>query len=171
MSAGPLQTDAREFLEHLVRAWGPRIEAYARRMGSRADPEEVVAETFCRAAQNLAAIRARPRPELYLFAIARNLCRDAARRRRTTGDADAVERVACAEVPPGAALEQTEQRAALLAAIDALPEVEREIVVLRLSAALKFEEIAEVLHIPLGTALGRMHSAVKRLQGVMGVRV
>jgi DNA-directed RNA polymerase specialized sigma24 family protein len=39
---------------------------------------------------------------------------------------------------------------------------------LRLSAGLKFEVIAELLKIPLGTALSRMHAAVERLRTELG---
>ena len=49
-----------------------------------------------------------------------------------------------------------------------LPESLREIVVLRLASGLKFEEIAELLHIPLGTALSRMHAAIQRLREMLG---
>ena len=56
----------------------------------------------------------------------------------------------------------------MMEAIERLPEAQREIVVLRLTAELKFEEIAEMLAIPLGTALSRMNSALARLRKELG---
>ena len=69
---------------------------------------------------------------------------------------------------PAAAAEEDERRRALRAAVEALPEHLREIVVLRLSGELRFEDIAELLQIPLGTALSRMHAAVERLREMLG---
>ena len=45
-----------------------------------------------------------------------------------------------------------------------LPEAQREVVRLRMEAGLTFREIAERQGVPLGTALGRMHLAMKRLR-------
>ena len=61
-----------------------------------------------------------------------------------------------------------EERQRLLAALARLPQPQREVVVLRLSAELKFEEIAELLQIPLGTALSRMHAALRHLRKELG---
>jgi RNA polymerase sigma-70 factor (ECF subfamily) len=57
---------------------------------------------------------------------------------------------------------------ALKEAILGLPAGLREVVVLRLSTGLKFEEIANLLSIPLGTALSRMYAAIERLKTAMG---
>ena len=61
-----------------------------------------------------------------------------------------------------------EQSRFLRAAVAALPEKLREVVVLRLSTDLRFEEIADLLQIPLGTALSRMHAALQDLRKRLG---
>ncbi len=161
-----LAAEQRSRLESLLDEIGPRIVAYVRaKYGRLCDAEEVLAETFCRAAANMAAVERSEHAALYLFTIAKNLCRDRFRRQRPEVDAD--ERLIEQPAPasePSESVAGDEARVRLLAAVEQLPESFREVVVLRMSAGLKFEEIAELLHIPIGTALSRMHSALQRLR-------
>lgn len=165
----PSPTD-RELLEQLAESMAPRLLAYVRRVyGNLHDAEDIVAETFARAAANVDAIRASDRPDLYLLTVARNLCRDRFRRKQPdTASSDAIGFVADARPSAAEASGREEQLAALRAAVQELPESLREVVVLRLSTDMRFEEIAELLHIPLGTALSRMHNAVQRLREQVG---
>ena len=165
----PLTPDDRGLLDRLVRACGPRLLAYVRHVyRSRVDAEEVVAETFCRAAARIETLKSCRRPDLYLLTIARNRCRDRFRRPPEQNVADAVlDRPTTGADPHGQAI-FAETRAALLAAVAELPESQREILALRLSTDLKFEEIAELLNVPLGTVLSRMHAAVERLRTMFG---
>lgn len=55
----------------------------------------------------------------------------------------------------------------LLAAIEQLPENQRQVLLLRYYSDLKFVEIAEMLGCPLNTALGRMHKAMLKLKQLM----
>ena len=48
-----------------------------------------------------------------------------------------------------------------------LSEAEREIILLRHFSGLSFREIAEVLSVPLGTALARAHRALNRMRDAM----
>ena len=170
-SRGALDDDERSVLDGLIRGLGPRLLAYVRRVHAHPhDAEDIVSESFCRAAGNMAALRASSRPDLYLLTIARNLCRDRYRRRRP--ETPATEQLASQAgtiAGPDDLAVRDEQKRALQDAVTALPEPLREIVVLRLSVGLKFEEIAELLHVPLGTALSRMHTAVARLRKTLDV--
>jgi RNA polymerase sigma-70 factor, ECF subfamily len=165
---GGLTSADREVLDGLVRDFGPRLLAYIRRVWGDRDAEDVLAEAFCRAAANMSVLRATARQDLYLLTIARNLCRDAWRRRRPTPTANEyLASYADGSAQPSESLGQTEQVDALRAAVSALPDKMREIVVLRLSGGLTFEEIAALLEIPLGTALSRMHAALDRLRNML----
>lgn len=64
-------------------------------------------------------------------------------------------------------LENLEQDQQLRVAIEALPEAQRQVLLLRYYGNLKFTEIARLLGCPLNTALGRMHKAVNRLRALM----
>ena len=55
----------------------------------------------------------------------------------------------------------------MLAAIEKLPENQRQVLMLRFYSEMKFTEIAEMLGCPLNTALGRMHKAMLRLKELM----
>lgn len=168
---GRLTPDERRWLDEIVRDHAPRLAAYVGRVYARpTETEDIVAETFCRAALNIAQLRASPRVDLYLLTIARNLCRDHFRRPPPPPIAD--ERLAqnpdSRSVPAlGVALER-ERAQALRDAVTALPQHLREVVVLRLSTNLKFEDIAALLQLPLGTTLSRMHAAVERLRVALG---
>jgi RNA polymerase sigma-70 factor (ECF subfamily) len=52
-------------------------------------------------------------------------------------------------------------------AVAGLPEVQREVFLMRVQADLSFSEIAETLKIPLNTALGRMHDAMTKLKRLL----
>lgn len=156
----------RDFLAEHVHTHGPRLLAYARRMlGNTHDAEDVVADAFCRAADNLDSLRATDRPDLYLLTTVRNLCRDRFRRQKpVVSVGEMMAELPGMHVDGPVDADADEQKRRLRTAVDQLPEHLREVVVLRLATDLRFEEISELLHIPLGTALSRMHSAVKWLR-------
>ena len=161
----PLADDERDLLHRLVRECGPRLLGYVRRtFGTRIDAEDIVAESFCRAAANIETLRRCERHDLYLLTIARNLCRDHYRRRSTFDSEERLRDQPARVAEPEEAASHRERRQALLKAVSDLPEAQREVVTLRLSGTLKFEEIATLLGVPLGTVLSRMHSAVQRLK-------
>lgn len=65
------------------------------------------------------------------------------------------------------ASEHQEQIDQLRDAIDALPADQRQMVQLRLADELSFAEIAEQLHLPLGTVLSRMRLALEKLRKIL----
>lgn len=161
-----LDDDERAMLEALLREAGPRVAAYVRRAyGHVVDVEEVVAETFARAAARIESLRTCGRQDLYLIKIARNLCLDGFRRHKPeSASQEFISSRPSALPPPGLQAERAEREQMVRDAVARLPEPQREIVVLRTSAGLKFEEIAKLLDIPIGTALSRMHAALGRLR-------
>src|SRR5256886_17122052 len=53
-------------------------------------------------------------------------------------------------------------------ALDALPEHHRAIIMLSDLEGLSYREIAEVLNIPMGTVMSRLHNARRRLRDALG---
>lgn len=53
-------------------------------------------------------------------------------------------------------------------AVRTLPPNQREVVMMRVEGELSFREIAEILGVPLGTALTWMHVATRRLRELLG---
>lgn len=165
----PLNPLERALLDALVRDVGPRLYAYVKRaFGRRVEADEIVAETFCRAAASIDRLRGHERQDMYLLTIARNLCRDRLRRPPPAALDEFRTDASARGSEPLAELIGQERLDALQRALAALPDSQREIVALRMSAGLQFEQIAELLQIPLGTALSRMHAAVQRLRDELG---
>lgn len=69
---------------------------------------------------------------------------------------------------PDEQLARREADARLLDALAALSDAEREIILLRHYSGLPFRQIAEMLDIPLGTALSRAHRALSHLRRLLG---
>jgi len=115
----------------LVSAKLPRILALARRMlGDAAEAEDIAQETFLRAWRQ--AARWRPgaaRFDTWLHTVALNLCRDRMRRRRETAMPDVPE-VPDPAPPADAVLDETAQARTVQDAIAALPERQREALIL-----------------------------------------
>jgi RNA polymerase sigma-70 factor (ECF subfamily) len=149
--------------ETLVTSYQHRVFSVALRMlGSRAEAEEIAQETFLRAHRALGEFRGEARLGTWLYAIASRLCLNrlaSAPRRHEQSDEAAVLRHAAESADAGAVLEQRERAAALHDAIAALPEERRVVVVLRDLEGLDYEEIAEVLGLPLNTVRTRLHRA------------
>jgi RNA polymerase sigma-70 factor, ECF subfamily len=64
-------------------------------------------------------------------------------------------------------LEGAEAEISLRAAIELLPENQRQVLLMRYYGNLKFVEIAQMLGCPLNTALGRMHKAMIHLRKLL----
>jgi len=65
---------------------------------------------------------------------------------------------------PASDLNRREIRSAVQKAVEALPEGEREVLLLSEYSGFKYAEISEILGIPVGTVKSRMFSAVQRLK-------
>jgi RNA polymerase sigma-70 factor (ECF subfamily) len=105
----------------------------------------------------------------WLYRIATNKAHDNWRSRGREKKVKEGLRLVTEELAPDAGhrLEGAEAEAKLRAAIQLLPESQKEILLLRYYGNLKFVEIAEMLGCPLNTALGRMHKAVIRLRQLL----
>ena len=144
-------------LERLYREMGPALLGYFRRQPALAGTaEDLLQDTFVRALKRIDRLQTAVSQRAYLFGIARHVGIDALRQLR------AVE-VLPADAP---AMTQTtdERLEPMRQAISKLPEAQREALLLKLQQELSYEEIAEVLAIPVGTVRSRLHYAVLHLR-------
>lgn len=165
-------------LAELVERYGGRVFGLLHRLTGAPDAaEDLMQETFLRVVRTIGQYEHVGKFESWLFRIAANLARDRARRLKRhpeigplAGVAESPQRgePAAGSGEPSAAVEQREAGARLSIALSQLSDAEREIIVLRHYSALSFREIADVLKIPLGTALARAHRALQRLRELMG---
>lgn len=168
-----------------VAAFEPLVEKYRQRVYRLAynvlrDSEEawdVAQETFIRAWQALPAFRGQSAFYTWLFRIVMNVATDRARQRAARGRAFGTERVSEEEwertMPaegerPDQAAARGQDRERIMGALAALPEHHRAIIMLSDLEGLSYREIAQVLDIPMGTVMSRLHNARKRLRDKLG---
>jgi RNA polymerase sigma-70 factor, ECF subfamily len=153
--------ERRDRLRGLYDEHSPALLRYLRRLTGRSETaEDLLQDTFVQALMGLDRLEMAASPRAWLFAIARHLGINAVNRRRNLLPlADDV----AATVSPA-----DPRRQDMREAIAALPEKPRETLELRLGNALSYEEIAQVLGLPIGTVRSRLHAAVKALRQSLG---
>ena len=169
-------------------AFEPLVEKYRQRvwrlafqvLRDREEAWDVAQEAFVRAYQALGTFRGDSAFYTWLFRIAMNLSQDRVRQRAARGRAFGTERVpdeewerTLAEDPrgpeaPDVSAQRAEKRERIMAALARLPENYRAIIMLSDLEGLSYREIAEVLRIPMGTVMSRLHNARKRLRALLG---
>jgi RNA polymerase sigma-70 factor, ECF subfamily len=70
--------------------------------------------------------------------------------------------------PPEDDLDRRELYCAIMKALAQLPDEQRMVFVLSEIEELKYNEIAEIMEVPLGTVKSRMHTAIGKLQELLG---
>ena len=167
-------------LETLYELYCRRVFGLLYRLtGSRDVAEDLLQATFLRVVRVLPDYEHSGRFEAWLFRIAANLVRDRARKRSRHQKAmerefprRADEQRSNAATPqpvrPDEELDRQESAQRLQVCLADLSEMEREIILLRHYSELSFREIAEMLDIPLGTALSRAHRALARMRRQLG---
>jgi len=166
-------------------AFEPLVEKYRQRAYRLAynvlrDPEEawdVAQDAFIRAFQALPSFRGDSAFYTWLFRIVMNVARDRARQHAARGRAFGTERVDEKDwdrilvdqgTAPDANATQVEEREKIRRALATLSEPHRAIIMLSDLEGLSYREIAEVLNIPMGTVMSRLHNARRRLRDALG---
>jgi RNA polymerase sigma-70 factor, ECF subfamily len=138
------------------------------RLGSRADADDALQETFVRLARTRQTLAIVENLVAYVFTIARHeAIRLVERREREVRMRDALSSEALFQPAAGdwvEGIETAEWAAASLARLS--PEL-REVVELKIYAELTFREISEVTGLPQGTVATRYRSALEKLRGQM----
>ena len=137
-----------------------------RRLRDRGRAEVAVQETFTSIWRSAASYRPERGPAApWLYAVARNAIVD--RLRARTEPAAEVPETASPEAGPLERAESSYVSWRVHRALEELPEKEREVVELAYWSGLSQSEVADYLHIPLGTVKTRTRSALARLATVL----
>lgn len=128
-------------------------------LGDSDRARDATQETAVRFLQRLATWRGDGSLKTWSFGIALNVVREM----RRTRQVDEETRVAD-ETSPAIELEQREAHDALRAALDDLPERQREAVLLRFFEELTTEETAGVMNCAIGTVKATVHQALRTLR-------
>jgi RNA polymerase sigma-70 factor, ECF subfamily len=175
--------DRQAFAELVRRHHRPMYNFVLRQLREVSVAEELTQEVFLRVVQNAGEFKHEARFSTWLYTIARNLCIDQVRRRshRRHASLDAARPGSRDDAPalgdtvadlhPRASVERStassEVRDSIVRAVDALPEDQREVFLMREIANLPFRDIAEITGTPENTVKSRMRYALDRLRDAL----
>lgn len=156
----------------LVRRYQDRVFGLTFRMlGDRSEAEDVAQEVFVTVFKSIDGFRGDSKLGTWLFRVTANHCKNrlkylgrrarGAQREYTEGDhgADAAPRTAATLAGPEAETRGREMEGIVQRALAALPDDQRELVVLRDIEDLTYEEIQQVTGLAAGTVKSRLHRA------------
>jgi RNA polymerase sigma-70 factor (ECF subfamily) len=154
--------------EELVRRYQRPISAYVYRMvGNYESALDLTQEIFIKVYNSLKRYRSEFKFSTWIYKIAHNAAVDHLRRSSTReqslvagteGDTFDLP-IESASLTPEQESEQRERRVEIEAVVRSLPANYRELIILRHSQDLSYEEIVEVTNLPLGTVKNRLFRA------------
>jgi RNA polymerase sigma-70 factor, ECF subfamily len=154
--------------EELVRRYQRPISAYVYRMvGNYESALDLTQEIFIKVYSSLNRYRSEFKFSTWIYKIAHNAAVDHLRRTTTreqslvagTEDDQFDLPIECGRMSPEQESEQRERRGEIETVVRALPSNYRELIILRHSQDLSYEEIVEVTGLPLGTVKNRLFRA------------
>ncbi len=169
-----------EALKGRSAAFGQLVQKYQDRLyntmvhvaGSAEDARDVVQDAFVQAFLKLETFQRNSAFYTWLYRIAFNLAASRGRRKRPVLSVERI-RESVGHEPietragPNEQMEQEERRAQVQQAIAALSDEHRTILVLREMDGCCYEEIAEMLGLPVGTVRSRLHRARLQLRDML----
>ena len=151
--------------EALVRQWQQPVARFLARLAAETDQvADLCQEVFLRVYLARDRYQETGAFSTWLYRIALNVARDAARRRRRQPARLTDPELAGAAESAGQVSARREIADAVASAIAGLPQPMREVVVLRHYEGMRFEEIARLTRIPASTLKSRFAAALARLR-------
>jgi RNA polymerase sigma factor (sigma-70 family) len=146
----------------------PLVNFFAR-MGASSDCEDLVQETFVRLYRYRRRYKPAARFTTFLYHLARNVWADRGRK------IVRLERLAAefqneVEIAGQRSPERSGEAVDIEAALDRLSPKLREVIVLNIYQGLRYQEVADVLEIPLGTVKSRISLALAGLKEILHER-
>lgn len=160
----------------LVRRYQDRLyNTVYRLVGNHEDAQDTLQEAFLNAYQSLRSFKGDSRFFTWIYRIAINAAISLKRKRKNAVSIDAglVDGIPfdpvdeSAGIEPERAIEQAEEEQILQDALDRLSDDHRAVLVMKEIEGFKYEDIAEVLRIPIGTVRSRLHRARVELREVL----
>jgi RNA polymerase sigma-70 factor (ECF subfamily) len=159
------------FTEDLV-ALLPRLRRFALSLARRGDlADDLVQVTAERALAARDRFDPATRMDSWCFRILRNAWLDGIRRDRSRGTAvDIADAPEAGEVDGVAITESRLMLQSVMAAMDRLPEEQREVLMLVCVEEMSYKEAAVILGVPLGTVMSRLSRGRLALAAAMGIK-
>ena len=155
------------FGELVLRHQDRLFNSVARILDNPEDAADAVQDAFINAYVSLGSFKGDAEFFTWLYRIAFNTAVSLKRRRKQLVSLDGARDGEAAIDPaddspesrPGAALQRSEEEAVLQSALNRLSADHRTVLVLKDIDGLKYEEIAEIMGVPVGTVRSRIHRA------------
>ena len=165
-----------DVLDALIEQYQHRLLRYLAHMtGNRATAEDLFQETWIRVLEKGHQYDGKSRFATWLMTIAHNIAIDHLRKRNPASLEEIRDREDAAPFKPVATgpspfehAAAREEKVRIQAALDELPAIFREVLVLRFQEQMKLEEIAKLVGIPLATAKTRLYRGVMALRPTLG---
>lgn len=159
-------SDASEEMEEIISAYYEQIYKFCYwKIQNSDEAQDITQDTFIRfldAAQTYSDIK---RPKALLYTIANNLCRNWVKKARSVS-LDSLESQELYTTDDFA--EKLIQKIYLSSAVSALPESQKEVLLLRYGQDMKVGEVAEILGLSRFQVMYRIRSALKQLNKNLG---
>jgi RNA polymerase sigma-70 factor (ECF subfamily) len=155
-------------LEILYRRYRePLYDFFSRLTGNRVASEDLVQDVFVRILKYRGTYQETNRFVTWLYQIGRNARSDYLRKQSSTVTEDyPSEEPAADSATPGRQLEESEERALLQCALMRMSESNRELLILARYQEMKYQDIADVYGISLGSVKTRIYRATNELREV-----
>jgi RNA polymerase sigma-70 factor (ECF subfamily) len=161
----PMAAPGKQFEQRLLELQQPLYQFGLILCGSTQEAMDLVQEAFLKALRSRRSFVAGTSLKAWVMRILRNTFLDQRRRRKyEPRPSDSVDEAAAAPSRTGAASEDVRH------ALQRLDPDHRALVVLCDLHGFKYREIAELLDIPIGTCMSRLHRARRRLRELMGAQ-
>ncbi len=162
-------------LESLYERYKGRLMTYLYyNLFDRAKAEDILQETFIRVFRHAGSFKKGKSFAVWLYSIAKNLCRDEWRSRRRHRDVKLAlpldklpHPTAGSSGSPSAKASGREFTERLLSELGELAPEQREAITLHLLSSMKYREIAQIVGCPVGTVQSRIHAGMKILRARM----
>jgi RNA polymerase sigma-70 factor (ECF subfamily) len=170
------QAGSQAAFTEIVRRYQDRVHWLVRRMVSGPDDEDLTQEVFLRAYQAMPGLRSGATLRAWLFRIAHNLCVTELKKRGRRGEHVSLdeegEESLHRELPQDVGriereAERREFEREVRGLLAKLPAAYREVLTLYYTDEATYEEIAEILAVPLGTVKTHLHRARLRLRALV----
>ncbi len=151
--------------------WAGRVRgAIHRVVGDSEDVRDLSQEVFLKVYRGLGTFKQEARFSSWLYQIALNACRDRLRRRRRRLQVrlddleEGTPALASSSAGPLDMVVSGDLRRAVARAVAALPDEQREVIVLKEYQGMTFVEVAEALGLPVSTVKTRLYRGLHQLR-------
>jgi len=147
---------------------GRAIASASLLLGNHHDALDASQDAFVRAWRGIRRLQEAARFRAWYSAILRNVCLSRLRRCRRETVAYADRLTVSDDGDPSVLVERDEQGRRLWAEMRRLPVPQRDILLMSHLHQMSYKQMAELLDVPIGTVMSRLHNARKALRRALG---